>query len=201
MIFPPSRGCAHALIPLVVLCGAFAQSTPACEFSFCDLSVEQRILPNLPIPPRISNETAERKEARRHDLEALKKRLAQRASLRQEAWKAEEGSSATLTAIHNLVENGKLGFAFIIDASGTYRLEISAPKGPDLGPYTIGIDQEPPGRIDPWAERNTSCIWIPMDRNFHLSKGEHLLFIGQLSPQDPPIRLMSFRLKPVPPAR
>lgn len=201
MIFHLTNGILCCLLSLTVLDISLAHPTQVSEFSFRDLVLEKRILPNLPIPSRISNETPEQKAQRKHGLESLRKRLALRAFLQQETWKAEDGSSATVTVIHDLVENGKLGFSFIVDSTGTFRIEILAPKGPDLGPFSIAMDEEYLDGIDPWAKQKIPAQWLSAGREVSLHPGAHLLFIGQLSPQDLPIRLISFRLKQVSVAR
>jgi hypothetical protein len=166
------------------------------DVSFLNLTPVEFYAPYLKISD-IRGEGAEGTTQRVHaEMEDFKKRIAKPWKITRELWPedADCPDGATLTVIHNLVENGGLAFEFTSSSSGEFFLELVCPKGPSLGAIRVSLGETDLGTFDAWSLKDEPSQRHRFSRTTCLSSGTHRMRITQESATDAPIFLRSFRL-------
>jgi hypothetical protein len=77
------------------------------------------------------------------------------------------------------------------------RLELLAPRGPELGPFRTSINGRSLGVWDAWSRERQPPAWHVLSATAELRAGTNTLGIVQESEQDLPIWLHSFRIVPM----
>lgn len=173
-------------------------SEPTSPIRFAELQVTRESAPIFPLTlatDPVAKGITHGKRLEDQDLDARAKKHFRMA---QEVWSLDAGSpeGATLTVIYDLVEKGGLSFEFTADVTGTFFVEVQAPRAPFGGPYSVRIGDRIAGVTDPWAPAPEVSTWRRFPKPVEVVLGENRIDLIQLSPTDSPLYLRSFRLVP-----
>lgn len=196
------NGLYSALLPLkagillAFLVSSFCAS--AREISFSCLKPAQWIAPSLPAS-LLSSLAASDLKSRRLEMEDLQSRLSKSPRLEQELWRihAKDPNSVALTVIQELAQTAGVDFQFVWPDSETIRIELLAPRGPELGPFRTTINGKSLGEWDAWFRERQPPAWHVLSPTAEIRAGTNTLGIVQESEQDLPIWLHSFRIVPM----
>ena len=159
------------------------------EVSFLELTPVEYYAPYLKISDIGGKNSKENREQIRAELEDFKNRIAKPWRVTREPWALDANcpQGATLTVIHNLVENGALAFEFTSSGSGEFSFELVSPKGPSLGAIRISLEETDLGILDAWSPENESSQKHCFAKSINLSSGIHRIKVTQESATDAPI--------------
>lgn len=171
---------------------------PSVEASFLNLEPVRFLVPILSLPlleGGILEETRERIQA---DIADFQERRKKEWRIVREVWEKDAGlpEGATITVIRDLVETGGLLFEFVADSSGTFQIEVLAPRAPFLGPIQIHVGDSEAGLFDAWSDQAEPSRWRRLPRKVRVTPGRNELRITQKSDLDARILLRAFRVLP-----
>jgi hypothetical protein len=171
-----------------------AASSPPEDVSFLDLTPAKYYAPHLKVP----NIQGENSRQILVEVEDFKKRISKPWRIARGPWPEDATcpEGATLTVIHNLVENGGLAFEFTSSSSGECFFEVTCPRGPSLGAFRVSLGKVDLGTLDTWSPKNEPSKRHRFPTTIRLSPGTHTVRITQESDTDASIFLRSFRLTP-----
>jgi hypothetical protein len=166
--------------------------------TFSNLKVDKYIAPLFPVEKFTRTADIGSNGGYRLELRDLQNRLKKKWRIEVDTWNQASGQpiEATLTAIHDLVENAGLTFGFISPSTGLCYVEIRMPRAPHLGPFRVTVGKMRAGIIDAWAPKAEPLRWRRLPNPVQVDPGKTQLQVLQLSDIDAPILLRSFRLIP-----